>query len=212
MTSGGPLPVKSHASVPDMLRDAARIRAQCFAPRPKLPAPVIVRAPLETTPVEPPASKADAAKAAEAKRLAIIEAARIRPPTDVRGMVRLVAAVTGMTPDDIIGRRQFPLPVKARQIACWASWKHLDRSLPRIGSVFCRHHTTVLSNASRVEWVAISLRLPIDEGPVEAIERLWAERWPKVTVEEKTEIRRAVRGLPSLFVCDNLSEIHLPPL
>lgn len=208
--TGAPIAPRAFTDAAALLADAARIRAQCFAPRPTLPVsvPVVVRAPPEDTPV----SEAEAAEAAEAKRLAIIGEARIRPPTNVRGMVRLVAAVAGMTPDDIIGRRQFPLPVKARQIACWASWKYLDRSLPRIGGVFGRHHTTVLSNACRVGWVAISLRLPVDEGPVKAIERLWSERWPTVTAEDKTEIKRAVRGLPSLFVCNNIRNIHLPPL
>lgn len=68
-----------------------------------------------------------------------------------RRIAARVAARHGLTLDDLAGRRRDARHVSARQEAMFVLRQATRLSLPAIGAIFGRHHTTVLAGLRRVE-------------------------------------------------------------
>jgi chromosomal replication initiator protein len=93
------------------------------------------------------------------------------PAEQTEAIIGEVAALYGMEPRAILGRRRTPVVVMARQHAyaeVKARRSHL--SLPAIGKAFGRDHTTILhgicAHEARMAWVEIlTLMANVQEQP-----------------------------------------------
>ncbi|MBP8235322.1 MAG: hypothetical protein KAY22_23790 [Rhizorhabdus sp.] len=101
------------------------------------------------------ASRQAAKKEAEDQRKARMDALAIerralikldRPPGHaIRAMIDLVARMHGATYDEVMSKSRRHRVVMARQAAmCAVAYKRPDYSLPMLGRIFKRDHTTVL--------------------------------------------------------------------
>jgi chromosomal replication initiator protein len=72
------------------------------------------------------------------------------PKTTVKEIVESVANRTGLTPEDIYGRRRLKPIVKARHAAMYLARKRAGKTSTQIGAIFGRDHTTVLEAVRKV--------------------------------------------------------------
>lgn len=72
-------------------------------------------------------------------------------PATARAIVKDVAQRTGVPVEEIFGRTRTGDVALARHEAIWRIKKATDWSLPRIGRMFNRDHTTVLNSIRRME-------------------------------------------------------------
>lgn len=68
---------------------------------------------------------------------------------DAKALVGSVSELSGMEPEEIWNDRQAP-QFKGRAIVMWILHYNKNYSLPQIGSVFSRDHTSVLNAIRRV--------------------------------------------------------------
>ncbi|WP_407529403.1 helix-turn-helix domain-containing protein [Methylobacterium oryzisoli] len=96
----------------------------------------------------------------------------------VRNILRLVAHVSGVPADEIMGERRHAPIVKARQIAAWLANRHTKASLGEIARrLGGKDHTTILHAARRVDAAVKAEGLTISESLFEAASQLWAVQW-----------------------------------
>lgn len=69
----------------------------------------------------------------------------------IRSKIAVVARHHGLPVQAILGRRRTRVIVAARQQAMWEVRKAFGLSLPRLGQIFGRHHTTVLHDLRAYE-------------------------------------------------------------
>lgn len=69
----------------------------------------------------------------------------------IAGIVRWVAAETGLSESDILGRRAHHTLSSARALACWGARHALRRSYPRIARGMARDHSTVFHAIRKAE-------------------------------------------------------------
>ena len=70
--------------------------------------------------------------------------------TTIREHVEKVSRVCGVPASEILGRKRDFTTARARQIVMWRAHKD-GHSLPAIGRVLGRHHTTVLERGRYIE-------------------------------------------------------------
>lgn len=175
MATGAPLPVREYASVDEMRRHAAEVRARLLG------APL----PAARLPKKPAAPKAWAKPKIEEQGLVTAQALAAEPaykplPHPIRRMTVLVSNVSGVRLTDPRSERKLADHVKARQILFFLCRTFLNFSLTDIGRrVDGKHHTTVLHGIRRVQAVIESRDIQIGVCPVELAETLWAAKWPK---------------------------------
>jgi chromosomal replication initiation ATPase DnaA len=67
------------------------------------------------------------------------------------GIIRGVAEVYRVTPEEILGRSRFEPIAEARQVAMVITWRSLNGAWSKTGRLFKRHHGTVMHAKSAVE-------------------------------------------------------------
>jgi len=61
-----------------------------------------------------------------------------------RAIIKLVGLKHGIDPADILSPSRAKKAVAARDEAMWLVYSHCEKSLPQVGAIFHRDHTTVL--------------------------------------------------------------------
>lgn len=187
MTSGAPLPVREYASVAEMQRHAAEVRARLFAPRP-LRVAVAVESPAEMpaqVSEEPPATKAWAEP--KVQQISFIAPEPVGPkgyhnPSlhPIRRMLSMVSFVTGVLQIEMRSERRSAPVSKARQILFYICKSYTLHSLPEIGRrIGDKDHTSVLHGVRRVQDAIKFCNIQFSDDPMVMASRLWAAEWPK---------------------------------
>lgn len=119
----------------------------------------------------------EAARLAEADALAFWDGYKIpcdnlpaSPKSQVRQVVRLAAEHFGIEQHLIVGPVKPAEVIRARQIAMFVAYKWCKTSLPQIGLVFDRDHTTVLH-----AWRKIGALVEKDESVARDVEAIRAK-------------------------------------
>ncbi len=157
----------------EMMQRYDAIRRRLRPPHPVVPAQRVGRALPPPAPSAPPPEevrrevlgrmKIAAVAAGQKYRLVAdmtptardIEAARLsqhaRDVAHVRRIQREVAEAYGVPRDDILSERRQKRVAEARQYAMWRARYETHLSLPQIGRLFLRDHTTVIHAVQRVD-------------------------------------------------------------
>ena len=90
-------------------------------------------------------------------------------------IVDIVAGLAGITRDDILGQRRHRRIAWPRQIACYLIRRRCITSLPRIGQLMGRDHTTIL-HAERAVAKRLLEREPETVQLIAAAERVMGRR------------------------------------
>lgn len=116
--------------------------------------------------------------------IAPVEVTRIDPETlkafPMRRLSLLVSEETGFTVAQIMSDRRTASWVKARQVLMWMGHAYTTLSLPQIGRVCGRDHTTVLHSTRKVEKIVRHYNLEMVESEREMIRALLQLDWTAV--------------------------------
>lgn len=177
MAGGAPLPVREFTDYHDMLRRYAEVRATTWLPREVTPKAPLFRS-QELAAI--PAPDRDATlKAVAAKRAAYLadQSGERLEKMKILQVARIVAAVTGVSLEEIKGDRHIARLVKARHIAFYLACR-TGRTQVSVGHYLGgRDHTTVLNGRRRAQAIAHRLKIHRCSDAVEIAQRLWDEPW-----------------------------------
>lgn len=95
----------------------------------------------------------------------------------VSDVVGLVAEISRIPSTEIVGPGRRRRVVKARQISMWGSRWYGIRSLPQIGRVLHRDHSTVIHGIRRVNSVILSTGGMPDRDMTVTLSWLWRLDW-----------------------------------
>jgi chromosomal replication initiation ATPase DnaA len=95
----------------------------------------------------------------------------------VSDVIAVVSAVSGVTHGEIVGETRRRRVIKARQISMWGARWYGIRSLPQIGRVLHRDHSTVIHGIRRVNGVIISTGGMPDRDMAVTLSWLWHLDW-----------------------------------
>lgn len=152
----------------DLLRAAKERRARMWGDKPNLVNRDLVRPPTRT-----PAKKAEAPSEARERQRAefVLEPwmfSHLRGPERAKFFLAFFARKYGLEPREVLTGGRTTDVVCARQEAIYYTARHTRMSLPQIGAVFNRDHTTVHHAIRRMDatlgTTVLSDRLQGDEG------------------------------------------------
>lgn len=129
----------------------------------------IVTLPTPKPKVDRPRKKPPALSNPETPRFEARECAEV--PDSVRSIIKGVARVSGFPVEAIVGTSLRVELTVARQIAVWLARNFTNRSLPGIGAVFKRDHTTILHAVRKIDSMVFERGLRPPEDTLEG----WAQ-------------------------------------
>lgn len=86
-------------------------------------------------------------------------------------IIQAVAEYYGIRMDDILGKSQAREYVLPRQIATYICRQQLKLPFMKIGEIFCRDHSTIMTSVKQIE-KGISQKTPEISGPIDSILKL----------------------------------------
>lgn len=95
----------------------------------------------------------------------------------VRSILRVVAAVTGVSTESIRSDTRAADVALARMIVCFLSREETDQSFAQIGLVVCRDASTAAHGHERVSSIIDELGICYTPNVVEMAARVWASRF-----------------------------------
>jgi len=184
MAGGGSIPVREYADAAEMQRNAAEVKARLFAPRRPTLSDVFAPTVLPALQPKPEPLKPDWRPPIVVEHHSVVTLAQVYADVvSVADVIRIVAAVTGVSKAQLrSAQRKFDV-ARARHIVCWLAARHSGLSLNQVGSrLGGRDHTTVLYGERRVAAVIAALGLNMSGDPRRQAGVLWDADWPKVVI------------------------------